>query len=154
MMLLEWHIVWKWLKMSHFNFSILAFSTNFWCPIKADLSGNTVWPQASGFQKIAKLTIFGIFWLTFVHSKCWMRFFSVIFKHREWVEEQPFLFTEGCAAWPPFPRGSSLLFMELCGFFHQLCRWHIQEVSFYSDFYYYGEYYVYLGRIGYSSTGP
>ena len=31
---------------------ILAFSTNF-CPIKTDLSGNTVWPQASGFQKLA-----------------------------------------------------------------------------------------------------
>ena len=26
-----------------------------------DLSGNTVWPQDSGFQKFAKLTIFGIF---------------------------------------------------------------------------------------------
>ena len=32
---------------------ILAFSTNF-CPIKSDLSGNTVWPQASGFQKLDK----------------------------------------------------------------------------------------------------
>ena len=31
----------------------------FW-PIKSDLSGNTVWTQASGFQKLAKLTIFGI----------------------------------------------------------------------------------------------
>ena len=39
---------------------ILAFSTHFW-PIKTDLSGNTVWPQASVFQKLAKLTIFGIF---------------------------------------------------------------------------------------------
>ena len=39
------------------NFGILAFSTNF-CPIKTDLSGNAVWPQASGFQK---LTIFDIF---------------------------------------------------------------------------------------------
>ena len=46
--------------MSHLNFSILAFSTNFWS-IKTDLSGNTVWPQALGFQKLAKLTIFGIF---------------------------------------------------------------------------------------------
>ena len=25
------------------------------------LSGNTIWPQASGFQKLAKLIIFGIF---------------------------------------------------------------------------------------------
>ena len=50
--------------MSHLNFRILAFSTNF-CPIKTDLSGNTVWPQASGFQKLAKmrnfLTIFFFF---------------------------------------------------------------------------------------------
>ena len=36
---------------------ILVFSTNF-CPIKTDLSGNTVWPQASGFQKIAKMDHF------------------------------------------------------------------------------------------------
>ena len=42
------------------NFSILAFSTNFW-PIKTDMSGNSVWPQALGFQKLAKLSIFGIF---------------------------------------------------------------------------------------------
>ena len=48
--------VWK----SHLNFRILPFSTNF-CPIKIDLSGNTVWPQASGFQKLVNLTIFGIF---------------------------------------------------------------------------------------------
>ena len=38
-------------------FWILAFSTNF-CPIKTDLSGNTVWPQALGFQKIAKMDHF------------------------------------------------------------------------------------------------
>ena len=41
-------------------FLILAFSANF-CPIKTDLSGNTVWLQASVFPKLAKLTIFGIF---------------------------------------------------------------------------------------------
>ena len=52
--------VWKSPKMSHLNFRILSFSTNF-CPIKIDLSGNTVWPQASGFQKLVNLTIFGIF---------------------------------------------------------------------------------------------
>ena len=51
------HIVWKLLKMSHLNFSILAFSTNF-CPIETDLSGNTVWPQAPGFQKLAKMDHF------------------------------------------------------------------------------------------------
>ena len=43
------HIVWKFRKMSHF--SILAFSNNF-CPIKSDLSGNTIWPQASDFLTI------------------------------------------------------------------------------------------------------
>ena len=31
------------------------------CTIKSGLFGNTVQPQASGFQKLAKLTIFGIF---------------------------------------------------------------------------------------------
>ena len=51
------HIVWKLLKMSHLNFWILAFSTNF-CPIKTDLPGNTVWQQASGFQKLAKMDHF------------------------------------------------------------------------------------------------
>ena len=63
--------------MSHLNFWILAFFTNF-CPIKTDLSGNTVWPQASGFQKLAKMDNFWHFWLTFVHSlrsQCWMRLF-------------------------------------------------------------------------------
>ena len=38
-------------------FGILAFSTNF-CPIKTDLSGKTVWPQASSFQKLAKMDHF------------------------------------------------------------------------------------------------
>ena len=36
---------------------ILVFFTNF-CPIDIDLAGNTVWPQASGFQKLAKLDHF------------------------------------------------------------------------------------------------
>ena len=49
------HNVWKSNNMSHF--SILAFSTNF-CLIKIDLSGNTVWPQASGLQKLAKMDHF------------------------------------------------------------------------------------------------
>ena len=35
--------------------SNLRFSTIF------DLSGNTFWPQASGFQKLSKLAFFGIF---------------------------------------------------------------------------------------------
>ena len=46
----------------------MVFSTNF-CPIEIDLSGNAVWPQDSVFQKLAELTIFGI-WITFIHSKC------------------------------------------------------------------------------------
>ena len=60
------HIVWKSLKMSHLNVWILAFSTNF-CPIKADLSGNTVWPQALRFQKLAKIDHFWHFKWIFVN---------------------------------------------------------------------------------------
>lgn len=37
---------------------------------KRDLSGNTVWPQASGLQKIPKMDHFRYFCETFVHSKC------------------------------------------------------------------------------------
>ena len=48
----------KLLKMSHLNVSILIFSINI-CPIKIDLSCNTVWPQASGFSNTCP--IFGIF---------------------------------------------------------------------------------------------
>ena len=59
------HIVWKLLKMSHLNFWILAFSTNF-CPSKTYLSGTTVSRQASSFQKLAKMNHFRHFWLTFV----------------------------------------------------------------------------------------
>ena len=55
--LLPSHSGWKLLKMSHLKFLILAFSTNF-CSIKSDLSGNTVWPQALGFQKLAKIDHF------------------------------------------------------------------------------------------------
>ena len=36
---------------------ILAFSTSFW-PIHTDLSGNSVLPQALGFQKLAKIDHF------------------------------------------------------------------------------------------------
>ena len=55
------HSVWKSPKISHLNFSILPFSTHFWA-IKTDLSGNSVWPQALGFQKLAK---FDHFWAAF-----------------------------------------------------------------------------------------
>ena len=41
------------------NGSFLAFTTNFFFQI--DLSGNTVWPQASGIHKITKMAIFAIF---------------------------------------------------------------------------------------------
>ena len=70
------HNVWKLLKMSHFSFLFLAFPTIF-RPLKIDLYGNTVWPQASGFQKIAKLTIFGHwkFKRSSLPSQCWMRLF-------------------------------------------------------------------------------
>ena len=54
------HIVWKLLKMSHLNFGILAFSTNF-CPIKTYLSGNTVWWVASVFKSSPKWSVFGNF---------------------------------------------------------------------------------------------
>ena len=37
-----------------------CISNNF-CPIQNDLSGNTVCPKGSVFQKLAKWTIFGIF---------------------------------------------------------------------------------------------
>ena len=40
-----------------FKFLNFGISTNF-CLIKTDLSGNTVWPQASGFQKLAKMDHF------------------------------------------------------------------------------------------------
>ena len=56
----NFHIVWKSLKMSHLNFKILAFSTNF-CTFKSDLSGNTNWPKVEVFKDSPKLTIFGIF---------------------------------------------------------------------------------------------
>ena len=41
-------------------FDLWLFSTNF-CPLKVDLSGNTFWPKASGFQNLAKFNILGIF---------------------------------------------------------------------------------------------
>ena len=51
-----------------FEFLILAFSNNF-CLIKTDLSGNTVWPQASGFQKLAKIDHFWHFFINFCPLK-------------------------------------------------------------------------------------
>ena len=57
---------------------------NIFVLFKNDLSGNTVWPQDSGFHKVAKIHHFWDFWLAFVHlkckrsslrSQCWMRLF-------------------------------------------------------------------------------
>ena len=49
------HSVWKSPKMSHSRFLILAIY-NIFCPIRIDLSGNTVWQH-----NLAKSPIFGIF---------------------------------------------------------------------------------------------
>ena len=68
------------------NFSkCRIWSFEFWhFPQIFVLSGNTVWPQALGFQKLVKMDHFWHFWWTFVHSKCkrsslrsqcWMRLF-------------------------------------------------------------------------------
>ena len=55
-------------------------------PIKIDLSGNSVWPQALGFQKSPKLTILDIFDellstqnVNLIRNVEWD--FSAIFKH-------------------------------------------------------------------------
>ena len=52
---------------------LLAFSTNF-CPIKTDLSGNTVWPQASGFPKTRPNGPFLAFLINFCPLKMLARF--------------------------------------------------------------------------------
>ena len=66
------------------SFEFWRFSP-FFCSIKSDLSGNTVWPLTSGFQKLAKIDHFGHFSINFcphskckcssLRSQCWMRFF-------------------------------------------------------------------------------
>ena len=45
---------------NHQKYRISIFQFWHFSPI-CDLSGNTVWSQASGFQKLSKLTIFGTF---------------------------------------------------------------------------------------------
>ena len=62
-----------------FDFSILAFSTRF-CFIKSDMSGNTVWSQASGFQKLTKIDdlwhlLHSKCKCSSLRSQCWMRLF-------------------------------------------------------------------------------
>ena len=68
---------------------MLAFSSNF-CTIKNDLSGNTVWLQGSGFQKLAQINQFLAFLMNFCQLKMQIQLaslammnetFSVIFKH-------------------------------------------------------------------------
>ena len=79
--------IWKLLQMSYLSFYHFGIFYQFlsdFMDFIIDLSGNTVWPQDSGFQKFAKLTIFGIFCWTFVNSnckrcsfrlQCWIRLF-------------------------------------------------------------------------------
>ena len=50
----------KLLKISIWIFDILAFSPSF-CPIKIDLSDNTVWQQTADFQKLVKMNNFWYF---------------------------------------------------------------------------------------------
>ena len=105
--------------MSHFNFWTLAFSTNF-CLIKTDLSGNTVWQQASGFQKLAKMDQFCHFSLTFVHSKCkrsslrsqcWMRLFLWFSNTVIWVYLQ--IVVVGCAMLYALPNMKISLYRQV-----------------------------------------
>ena len=51
-----------------FEFSNFGIFHQFW-PIRTGLSGNTVWPQASGFQKLAKLDHFWHFLINFCPLK-------------------------------------------------------------------------------------
>ena len=62
----------------------VSFDLFNFCRINIDLSGNTVWLQTSGFQKVAKMDHYWHFWWTFIHSKYkrsslhsqyWMRLF-------------------------------------------------------------------------------
>ena len=58
--------------MPNFKYDILAFRTNF-CPIKTNPSGNTVWPQAFGFQKLAIFGIFEVLSAQNVNVACYAR---------------------------------------------------------------------------------
>ena len=53
------NIVWKLLKSRMWIFEFGIFPNFF--RLKIDLSLNTVWPQALGFQKLAKLATFSAF---------------------------------------------------------------------------------------------
>ena len=54
----SFHIVWKLLKMSHLNFRIFGIFRQFFVLLNVTYSCNTVWPQASYFQKLAKIDYF------------------------------------------------------------------------------------------------
>ena len=54
-------------KCAIWGFQFWHFPPTFVLSIKSDLSGNTIWPQTSGFQKLVKMDYF---WLIFVNSKC------------------------------------------------------------------------------------
>ena len=60
------HSVWKSPKMSLLNFGIFH---QFFDLFKTDLSGNSVWPQALGFQKLTKLDHFWHFLMNFCPLK-------------------------------------------------------------------------------------
>ena len=73
------HIVWKRIKMSHFDFRLWHFPPVF-CPFESGMSGNTVWLQASGFQKTHQNWPFLALItqkckLSSLRSQCWMRLF-------------------------------------------------------------------------------
>ena len=85
-------IVWTSLKMSHFNFSFLAFSTNF-SHIIFDKSGNTIWPQASGLAiDVAGISNENADVARFGCNVVWDIF--VIFKHRVSV----WVYKNGCSS--------------------------------------------------------
>ena len=63
------------------NVAFLIFHLRHFSPIFVllKLSGNTVWPQASGSQKLAKIDHFWLFnelLSTPLRSQCWMRLFG------------------------------------------------------------------------------
>ena len=83
---------WKITQNVAYKFFNLGISINF-CPIKSDLSGNTVWLPSSGCQNLAKLTIFGIFYelkckRSFARNvKCDLfHYFQTPFKWSKWLK--------------------------------------------------------------------
>ena len=89
--------------MSHLNFSILAFYTNFF-PDKSDISGNWFDRKNKVFKNSLNMTIFGIFsQLLSTQNVNVARFarmlketFSVIVKHHEVVQTKVESMHHGC----------------------------------------------------------